>query len=223
MLVLCGFPISNYYNKVKLALLEKGVAVRARSDVHRPARHGRRPCSRASPLGKIPFIRTDAGTLCESQAILEYIESALSRAAAAAGRPVRRRQGARARHLHRPAPRAGRARALPEGVLRRHAQRRQRRARPQAARRATSPRLPAPGALRAVRRRPDVHPGRLRRLGERCRVVAMATQAVYGEDLLAAGGIDWKPYSKLRRRAAERAAGHRRSQGLRRTVPRPPG
>ena len=27
MLVLCGFPISNYYNKVKLALLEKGVAV----------------------------------------------------------------------------------------------------------------------------------------------------------------------------------------------------
>ena len=26
MLTLCGFPVSNYYNKVKLALLEKGVA-----------------------------------------------------------------------------------------------------------------------------------------------------------------------------------------------------
>ena len=25
MFVLCGFPLSNYYNKVKLALLEKGV------------------------------------------------------------------------------------------------------------------------------------------------------------------------------------------------------
>ena len=25
MITLCGFPISNYYNKVKLALLEKGV------------------------------------------------------------------------------------------------------------------------------------------------------------------------------------------------------
>ena len=25
MLVLCGLPISNYYSKVKLALLEKGV------------------------------------------------------------------------------------------------------------------------------------------------------------------------------------------------------
>ena len=25
MLTLCGFPISNYYNKVKLALLDKGI------------------------------------------------------------------------------------------------------------------------------------------------------------------------------------------------------
>jgi len=28
-------------------------------------------------------------------------------------------------------------------------------------------------------------------------LVSMATRAVYGEDLLAAAGIDWKPYSKL--------------------------
>ncbi|HSQ11266.1 MAG TPA: glutathione S-transferase C-terminal domain-containing protein, partial [Burkholderiaceae bacterium] len=28
-------------------------------------------------------------------------------------------------------------------------------------------------------------------------VVAMATKAIYGEDLLAAAGIDWKGYSKL--------------------------
>ena len=26
MIVLCGFPLSNYYNKVKMALLEKGIA-----------------------------------------------------------------------------------------------------------------------------------------------------------------------------------------------------
>ncbi|WP_204350045.1 glutathione S-transferase N-terminal domain-containing protein, partial [Serratia marcescens] len=25
MITLCGFPMSNYYNKVKLALLEKGI------------------------------------------------------------------------------------------------------------------------------------------------------------------------------------------------------
>ena len=30
----------------------------------------------ASPLAKIPFLRTDRGPLCESQAILEYIEAA---------------------------------------------------------------------------------------------------------------------------------------------------
>ena len=28
-------------------------------------------------------------------------------------------------------------------------------------------------------------------------VVSMAMRAVYGEDLLAAGGIDWKPYARL--------------------------
>ena len=72
MLVLCGFPISNYYNKVKLALLEKGVEFseeEVKTGSSDPAVLG------ASPLAKIPFIRTDAGTLCESQPILEYIES----------------------------------------------------------------------------------------------------------------------------------------------------
>ena len=34
-------------------------------------------------------------------------------------------------------------------------------------------------------------------------VVTMATQAIYGEDLLSAGGVDWKPYAK---RLAERAS-----------------
>ena len=39
-----------------------------------------------------------------------------------------------------------------------------------------------------------IQPGRLRRLGH-LPVISMATQAVYGEDLLVAGGIDWKPYA----------------------------
>jgi glutathione S-transferase len=72
-ITLCGFPVSNYYNKVKLALLEKGVAfneevVMTKSED--PA------VLAASPLAKIPFIRTAQGGLCESQAILEYIEAA---------------------------------------------------------------------------------------------------------------------------------------------------
>ncbi|MGA8783807.1 MAG: glutathione S-transferase family protein, partial [Polaromonas sp.] len=72
MLTLCGSPISNYYNKVKLALLEKGVRfteelvpIMSKSDA----------VLEASPLAKIPYIRTEQGGLCESQAIMEYIEA----------------------------------------------------------------------------------------------------------------------------------------------------
>jgi glutathione S-transferase len=69
MLKLCGFAASNYYNKVKLALLEKGVPFEeelawiGQTD---PA---------ASPLGKVPYLVTDEGPLCESTVILEYLEA----------------------------------------------------------------------------------------------------------------------------------------------------
>lgn len=69
MLKLCGFAASNYYNKVKLALLEKGVPFEeelawvGQTD---PA---------ASPLGKVPYFKTDEGPLCESTVMLEYIEA----------------------------------------------------------------------------------------------------------------------------------------------------
>ena len=69
MLKLCGFSASNYYNKVKFALLEKGVPFEevlawvGKTD------------TQASPLGKVPYIITDDGALCESTVILEYIES----------------------------------------------------------------------------------------------------------------------------------------------------
>jgi glutathione S-transferase len=76
MLVLCGLPISNYYNKVKLALLEKDVPFEEqRTGVAGLGAHDE-VSMRDSPLGKIPFIRTEHGPLCESQAILEYIEAA---------------------------------------------------------------------------------------------------------------------------------------------------
>lgn len=73
MLTLCGFPVSNYYNKVKLALLEKNLPFNE-EDVRLPITDD--ALLAASPLGKIPFIRTPEGDLCESQAILEYIEAA---------------------------------------------------------------------------------------------------------------------------------------------------
>jgi glutathione S-transferase len=69
MLILCGFSASNYYNKVKLALLEKGVPFEEEL-----AWVGETDLT-ASPLGKVPYLKTDEGTLCESTVMLEYIEA----------------------------------------------------------------------------------------------------------------------------------------------------
>lgn len=71
MLKLCGFAASNYYNKVKLALLEKDVAfeeVLVWTD-RAPA------LLEKSPLGKIPYLETSQGVMCESSVMLEYVES----------------------------------------------------------------------------------------------------------------------------------------------------
>jgi glutathione S-transferase len=73
MLTLCGFPVSNYYNKVKLALLEKNVSF---VEEHVKTGLTDEAVLSASPLAKIPFIRTPQGNLCESEAIVEYIEAA---------------------------------------------------------------------------------------------------------------------------------------------------
>ena len=72
MIVLCGFPISNYYSKVKIVLLEKGIPF-----VEEPVMTGStdEAVLSASPLGKIPFIRTPQGPLCESAVIVEYLEA----------------------------------------------------------------------------------------------------------------------------------------------------
>jgi glutathione S-transferase len=68
MLTLCGFAASNYYNKVKFALLEKGVPF-----TEELAWLGQTDAA-ASPLGKVPYIKTAQGALCESGVIMEYIE-----------------------------------------------------------------------------------------------------------------------------------------------------
>lgn len=70
MLTLCGFAASNYYNKVKLALLEKGVPFQEEL-----AWVGQTDLA-ASPLGKVPYLKTDQGPLSESTVLLEYIEDA---------------------------------------------------------------------------------------------------------------------------------------------------
>jgi glutathione S-transferase len=70
MINLCGVGISNYYNKTKLVLLEKGIAFTEEEVL--PSQD--EALLKRSPLGKIPFIETEHGCLSESQVILEYLE-----------------------------------------------------------------------------------------------------------------------------------------------------
>jgi glutathione S-transferase len=72
MLKLCGFHISNYHNKVRIALLEKGIAF----EEDATCRPSQDPALVArSPHGKVPWIELDDGRrLSESGAIVEYLE-----------------------------------------------------------------------------------------------------------------------------------------------------
>ena len=72
MITLCGFPISNYYNKAKMAMIEKGITFTEETVMTKSTEEA---VLSASPLAKIPFIKTDQGGLCESQAIMDYLES----------------------------------------------------------------------------------------------------------------------------------------------------
>ena len=195
MLVLCGLPLSNYYSKVKLALLEKGVpfeeerigtaGIGAKGD----------DALRDSPLGKIPFIRTDAGPLCESQAILEYIEAAhpepplLPKDPYAAAK-VRELIAFIDLHVELVArelyPKAFFGGTIADGVAERV---RERLVRNIAA------------LARLVRLDPYIAGSTFTQADcaawATLPVVSMATKLVYGDDLLTASGLDWKPYQRF--------------------------
>ena len=73
MIKLCGFHVSNYHNKVRLALLEKGVAFEEDANC-RPSQKD--AWIARSPMGKVPILEVDGTTLTESQVICEYLEDA---------------------------------------------------------------------------------------------------------------------------------------------------
>ena len=73
MIKVCGFRISNYHNKVLIALLEKGIAYEEDSNV-RPSQKDEYLAK--SPMGKVPYLEVDGTRLCESEVILEYLEEA---------------------------------------------------------------------------------------------------------------------------------------------------
>ncbi|MNH11450.1 Glutathione S-transferase [compost metagenome] len=70
MLKLHGFAVSNYYNMVKLALLEKGVPFEEVLFFG-----GQSPeALKLSPRGKVPVLETEEGFISETNLILDYIE-----------------------------------------------------------------------------------------------------------------------------------------------------
>jgi glutathione S-transferase len=72
MITLHGFSISNYYNKVKMVLIEKGIPF---NEAYAGAGSKDEAVLAASPLGKVPFISTPQGQLCESAVICEWLET----------------------------------------------------------------------------------------------------------------------------------------------------
>lgn len=209
MLKLHGDPVSNYYNKVKMALLEKGLPF----EEVQVGTHSKDPAVlQASPLAKIPFLTTPEGAICESQVMVEYLEDAYP------GQPLLPRdplQRAKVRELvtfldwHVEIT----ARQL-YGV-------------------AFFGAAPLSEAnLARIRRELEKNIGGLRRLARfapyvagaeftladcsafnNLPLVAMATRQVFGEDLLAAAGIDHRAYARLvgERPSAQRVVADRKA------------
>jgi glutathione S-transferase len=209
MLVLCGSSISNYYNKVKLALLEKGVDF---SEQYVATGGSDEAVLGASPLAKIPFLRTDRGPLCESQAILEYIESTwpepslLPRDPFAAAK-VRELAIYVDLHLELVArdlyPKAFFGGSLSDG---------------NAARIRTALERNIAAFKRLARFAPYVAGDSFTQADcsawNSLPLVSMTTRAIYGEDLLAAAGIDLKSYTRLvgERPSAQKVAADRKAE-----------
>jgi glutathione S-transferase len=73
MIRICGFRVSNYHNKVLIALYEKGIAFEEDCNV-RPSQDP--AYLERSPMGKVPYVEVDGTRLSESEVILEYLEDA---------------------------------------------------------------------------------------------------------------------------------------------------
>ena len=209
MLVLCGSSISNYYNKVKLALLEKGVDF---AEEYVATGGSDEAVLGASPLAKIPFLRTDAGPLCESQAILEYIETAYPEPPLVPRDPfaaAKVRELAIYVDLHLELvvrdlyPKAFFGGSLSDGNAARIRARLERNI-------AAFKRLArfAPYVAGETFTQADCS------AWNSLPLVAMATRAIYGEDLLAAGGIDLKAYTRVvgERPSAQKVAADRKAE-----------
>jgi glutathione S-transferase len=88
MLKLCGFRISNYHNKVRIALLEKGVPF---EEDPACAPSQKEEFLARTPIGKVPFLELDDGRrLSESEVIAEYLDEAFPQKPLLPGDPFER-------------------------------------------------------------------------------------------------------------------------------------
>ena len=71
MLKLYGFAVSNYFNMVKLALLEKGLAF---EEVNVFGKQQTSEFKAISPRGKVPCLVCEEGAIVETSVILEFLE-----------------------------------------------------------------------------------------------------------------------------------------------------
>nr|WP_295077412.1 glutathione S-transferase [uncultured Roseateles sp.] len=205
---LCGFSLSNYYNKVKLVLLEKGIPFEEELVMTHSHDEAVLNCT---PLGKVPFIRTPQGALCESQVILDYLEAVHPQPALLPAEPF---QAAKQRELIT--------------FIELHLELVARELYPQAFFGATV----SEGTQARVRKLLTKNIAGFKRLTKfapyvggdsfgmadcaawvSLPLVAQASKLVLGEDLLAAAGVDWKSYVKLvgERPAAQKVAADRKA------------
>jgi glutathione S-transferase len=202
-ITLCGFSLSNYYNKAKLVLLEKGLPFEEEVLNFELLKS---PAARAaSPIGKVPFLKTPQGTLCESAVIVEYLEQlapapALMPAEPWAAAKVREMTQFLELHLELVAREIyGEAFFGAPPSSETHKAR---------VRKLLDRNIPA---YKQLARFAPYAAGETFTLADcaayvHLPVVALATKAVYGDDLVAAHGIDWKAYVK---RIAERPSAKR--------------
>jgi glutathione S-transferase len=208
MITLCGISLSNYYCKVKLALLEKGIPF---TEERVATGSTDEAVLAASPLAKVPFIRTPQGPLCESQVIVDYLEAAYPQVPLIPANPY---AAAKVReliafidlHLELVA-RDLYGQAFFGGTV-------------------------SDGTKERVRKQLTKNIQAFKRLAKfaphvagesftmadcaawvSLPLVGQATKLVLGEDLLLAGGVDWKGYAKLvgERPAAVKVAADRKA------------
>ena len=191
-ITLCGFSMSNYYNKVKLMLLEKGLPFEER--YLGPGSVKNEEVLAASPLGKIPYLLTPQGSLCESTVIVEYLEQIAPTPPLLPADPwaaAKVRELAQFCDLHiELVARELYPQAFFGGTLSDSQQAR--------VRKLLDRNLPA--FKRMARFAPHAA-GEAFTIADcaayvHLPVAALATKAIYGVDLVAEHGIDWKAYAK---------------------------